>query len=45
MGTKKLRCDKPYDLDEARKQKGLPRPGRQDWRATADQVTNGVPEE
>lgn len=45
MGTKKLRCDKPYDLDEARKQKGLPRRRRKDSRTTAYQLTIRVPEE
>lgn len=45
MGTKKLRCDKPYDLDEARKQKGLPRRRRNDSRTTAYQLTIRVPEE
>ena len=45
MGTKKLRCDKPYDLDDARKQKGLPRRRRKDSRTTAYQLTLRVPEE
>ena len=45
LGTKKLRCDKPYDLDEARKQKGLPRRRRNDSRTTAYQLTIRVPEE
>lgn len=45
LGTKKLRCDKPYDLDEARKQKGLPRRRRKDSRTTAYQLTIRVPEE
>ena len=45
MGKKKLKCDKPYDLDEARKQKGLPRRRRHDTRTTADQLTHRVPAE
>ncbi|WP_165248519.1 tyrosine-type recombinase/integrase [Adlercreutzia sp. ZJ141] len=45
MGKKKLRCDKPYDLDEARKQKGLPRRRRNDSRTTAYQLTIRIPEE
>lgn len=45
MGTKKLRCDKPYDLDEARKQKGLQRRRRKDSRTTAYQLTIRIPEE
>lgn len=45
MRTKKLGCDKPYDLDEARKQKGLPRRRRKDSRTTAYQLTIRVPEE
>ena len=35
MQMKKLRCDKPYDIDEARKKKGLPRRRRKDSRTTA----------
>lgn len=45
LGTKRLKCDKPYDLDEARKQKGLPRRRRKDSRTTAYQLTIRVPEE
>lgn len=45
LGTKKLRCDKPYDLDEARRQKGLPRRRRKDSRTTAYELTIRVPEE
>lgn len=45
LGTKKLKCDKPYDLDEARKQKGLQRRRRKDSRTTAYQLTIRVPEE
>lgn len=33
--TKTLKCDKPVDLDEARKAKGLPRRKRDDPKATA----------
>lgn len=42
---KKLRCDKPYDLDEARKAKGLPRRKRKDSRTTAYELTIRIPEE
>lgn len=42
---KKLRCDKPYDIDEARKQKGQPRRRRKDSRTTAYELTIRVPEE
>lgn len=42
---KKLRCDKPYDLDEACKKKGLPRRRRKDSRATAYELTIRIPEE
>lgn len=42
---KKLRCDKPYDLDEARKAKGLPRRKRKDSRTTAYELTIRLPEE
>lgn len=42
---KKLRCDKPYDIDEARKRKGLPRRKRADSRTTAYELTIRVPEE
>lgn len=40
---KKLRCDKPYDLDEARKKKGLPRRKRKDSRTTAYELTIRIP--
>lgn len=42
---KKLRCDKPYDIDEARRQKGLSRRRRKDSRTTAYELTIRVPEE
>lgn len=42
---KKLRCDKPYDIDEARKKKGLPRRKRADSRTTAYELTIRIPEE
>lgn len=42
---KKLRCDKPYDLDEARKAKGLPRRKRKESRTTAYELTIRIPEE
>ena len=42
---KKLRCDKPYDIDEARKRKGLPRRKRKDTRATAYELTIRIPGE
>ena len=42
---KKLRCDKPYDLDEARKKKGLPRRKRKDSRTTAYELTIRIPPE
>lgn len=42
---RKLRCDKPYDIDEARRQKGLPRRRRKDSRTTAYELTIRVPEE
>ncbi len=42
---KKLRCDKPYDIDEARKRKGLSRRKRKDSRTTAYELTIRVPEE
>ena len=29
MQMKKLRCDKPYDIDEARKEEGAPAPQAQ----------------
>ena len=43
LGTKKLKCDKPYDIDEARKQKGLPRRHRKDSRTTAYELTIRIP--
>lgn len=42
---KKLRCDKPYDIDASRKKKGLPRRKRKDSRTTAYELTIRVPEE
>ena len=45
MQMKKLRCDKPYDIDEARKKKGLPRRRRKDSRTTAYELTIRVPVE
>lgn len=45
MQMKKLRCDKPYDIDEARKKKGLPRRRRKDSRTTAYELTIRVPSE
>ena len=45
MGTKKLKCDKPYDIDEVRKKKGLPRRKRSDSRTTAYELTIRIPEE
>lgn len=45
MPMKRLRCDKPYDIDEARRKKGLPRRRRKDSRTTAYELTIRVPEE
>ena len=45
MPMKKLRCDKPYDIDEARRKKGLSRRKRKDARTTAYELTIRVPEE
>lgn len=45
MLMKKLRCDKPYDIDEARKKKGLPRRRRKDTRTTAYELTIRIPDE
>lgn len=45
LGTKKLKCDKPYDIDEVRKKKGLPRRKRSDSRTTAYELTIRIPEE
>ena len=42
---KKLKCDKPYDVDEARKKKGLPRRRRKDSRTTQYELTIRVPAE
>lgn len=42
MQMKKLRCDKPYDIDEARKKKGLPRRRRKDSRTTAYMPNTGI---
>lgn len=42
---KRLRCDKPYDIDEARKRKGLPRRKRADSRTAAYELTIRVPAE
>ena len=41
----RLACDKPYNVDEARKKKGLPRRRRKDPRATAYELTIRVPAE
>ena len=43
--TKTLKCDKPVDLDEARKAKGLPRRKRDDPKATAYELRIRVPTE
>ena len=43
--TKPLKCDKPVDLDEARKAKGLPRRKRDDPKATAYELRIRVPAE
>ena len=40
-----LKCDKPYNLDEARKRRGLPRIKRADSRTTAYELTIRVPED
>ena len=45
MQMKKLRCDKPYDIDEARKKRELPRRRRKDSRTTAYELTIRVPDE
>lgn len=42
---KKLHCDKPYDIDEARKKKGLPRRKRKDARTTVYELTIRIPDE
>lgn len=41
----RLRCDKPYNLDEARKRKGLPRRKRKDPRTTAYELNIRIPKE
>lgn len=41
----RLRCDKPYNLDEARKRRGLPRVSRKDSRTTLYELTLRVPDE
>lgn len=41
----RLKCDKPYNVDEARKKKGLPRRKREDPRTTAYELAIRVPEE
>lgn len=41
----RLACDKPYDVDEARKKKGLPRRRRKDSRTTQYELTIRVPAE
>lgn len=41
----RLACDKPYNVDEARKKKGLPRRRRKDPRTTAYELTIRVPAE
>lgn len=41
----RLACDRPYNIDEARKRKGLPRRRRQDPRSTAYELTIRVPQE
>ena len=38
-----LRCDKPYNLDEVRKRKGLPRTTRADSRTTLYELTIRIP--
>lgn len=42
---RKLHCDKPYNLDENRKRRGLPRSKRTDSRTTAYELTIRIPEE
>lgn len=43
--AKTLKCDKPVDLDEARKAKGLPRRKRDDPKATAYELRIRIPAE
>lgn len=45
MALGRLACDRPYNVDEARKKKGLPRRRRKDSRATAYELTIRVPAE
>ena len=40
-----LKCDKPYNIDEARKRKGLPRSKRQDSRTTMYELTIRIPDD
>ena len=40
-----LKCDKPYNLDESRKKKGLPRRKRKDSRTVAYELTIRIPAE
>lgn len=42
---KRLKCDKPYNLDEVRKRKGLPRRKREDPRTTAYELNIRIPNE
>lgn len=42
MQMKKLRCDKPYDIDEAHKKRGFPRRRRKDSRTTAYVPNTGI---
>lgn len=41
----RLRCDKPYNVDEARKQKGLPRRKRANPKATCYELAIRIPDE
>lgn len=41
----RLRCDKPYDVDEARARKGLPRRKRKNPRSTCYELAIRIPEE
>ena len=41
----RLRCDKPYNVDEARKQKGLPRRKRANPKTTCYELAIRVPSE
>lgn len=40
-----LKCDKPYNIDEARKRKGLPRSKREDSRTTMYELTIRIPDD